>query len=166
MAAGERKEPGEARDRARRRVCALFDACREAGTVRGTRAAALVSVVFGARLAPGRAVRLPATAYDPATGVLRPGPGPRRGASRASAGAREVLGAWMRIRGRGEGSLICRIDGGGEAVPGRPLDAGSADRILRWWGLRRAGLRELDVPALRRHYRSPWWSPAPDPGDP
>lgn len=161
-------------ERAHRRVCALFDACREAGTLRGTRAAALVSVIFGSRLSRLRAVDLPVEAYDPSTGALRVPPGgpatsrcpgvegPRSAAREprivtAVGGAREVLDAWRRQRGGSDGPLFCRVRGSRRPAPDRPLDPDAADRILRWWAFRRAGLGELDVRDLRRRYRSPWW---------
>lgn len=150
-----RETPAE---RANRRICALFDACREADTPIGVRDAALLSVLYGANVSRERALRLPIDAYDPTTGRLEtPGADPR--VRVAAEGAREALRDWIELRGSGGGPLFCRLRDG-EAEPGRPMETGDVDRLLdRWSG--EAGVDDVRPDAIRRLYRSPWWSAVP-----
>lgn len=167
-AGGDSETPEE---RANRRVCALFDVCREAGSPRGTRDAALVSVLYGANVGRDRAVRLVRDAYDERTGRLDPrrtaaGPGsgdgpdasggPEAGHRRwATDGARRALDDWVRLRGDEAGALFCPIEAD-RPVPGRPLPAGRVDEVLARWA-RAAGLDGFCGGDLRDLYESPWW---------
>lgn len=154
------RERLERAERARARVCAIFDACRRADGPRGTRDAALVSVLFGANVPRSRALDLPHDAYDPGTGLLRPGPG-GEGAEglvlQASSGAREVLDEWREARGSEPGPLFCPVEDDGTVRPAEGLAASEVDAILDHW----AGVAEIDryrVNDFRRFYRSPWWT--------
>lgn len=167
--------------RATRRICALFDRCREEGGARGTRDAALISVLFGAGVAREVAVALPVGAYRPATGILTwrrsPAPPPRPDAGppatdpvgrlqrrRAVSGARSVLDDWIGIRGRGPGPLMCRLIGEGVSAAPWPLTPDDVSRILEVRA-RAAGVRAFSVSAFRHLYDSPWWEEVP-PGGP
>lgn len=164
--------------RARRRVCALFDACRavaegEPGevpslaTLRASpaaraiaaRDAALVSVLFGAGVPRRTALAVPVEAYDPATGRLEAEGGT---ASVAVDGAREALDGWLALRGPEPGPLLCRVTPSGEPRP-RRLAPDDVDRLFSRWA-ERAGIEpydpDADPPVFRRLYRSPWWKPA------
>lgn len=175
---GERESAAE---RANRRICALFDASREAGTPEGARDAALISVLYGADVPRRRALRLARAAYDSGSGRLdtrrlvetrkgkagaasaaagdrgRPCPGRGEGAGRVWAvdGARRALDDWTAIRGEDPGPLFCPLTGG-EPDPETELRPPAVDEVLRRWA-RRAGLRRLRTEAFRRLYRSPWW---------
>jgi len=153
------------REEAHRRVCAVYDLCRAEGTPRGERDATLLSLLFGARLAADRVVRLPLRAYDPGQGRLQAPDGPPL---RARSGARQALDAWLAHRGRAPGPLLCRLEseassgplGAGGNAPSDerplPLEVDDVERILA----DRAGAVGLDLLALRearRLYRSPWW---------
>lgn len=167
----EADTPGAERERARRRVCALFDDAVAEGGVRGTRDAALIAVLLGAGVPPARAVALPLDAWDSGTGTLRWRSAPEGGgdapgeveARRAIEGARAALEAWIGRRGDASGPLLCRVDA--EGVAGRePLAPADVDRILAARA-RSAGVRAGRTDALRRLYDSPWWEDAvpPDP---
>lgn len=157
-----------AREAARRRICALFDACRAADTPDGTRDAALLSVLFGARVARPRALRLAVDAYEGDTGRLHPhrtvlppagsAPPPRR----ARAGARRALDDWLRARGTAAGPLLCALSAG-EARVREALTSPDVDAVLGRWG-RRAGIERCEPGAFRRLYRSPWWEVHSPPG--
>lgn len=163
---------------ARRRVCALFDVSRAAGSPRGTRDAALISVLFGAKVGRRRAVRLRRSAYDEGAGLLDPrrllptaGPGRCRdgglggtGAGegvgsaatrRATAGARRVLRDWVEIRGEAAGPLFCRLTAGVPA-PGRRLAPRSVEEALARRA-REASLEAVGARSIRELYESPWW---------
>lgn len=140
--------------RANRRICALFDACREAGTPRGIRDAALLSVLYGANVPRERTLRLPRRAFDARAGRLDPGPG--RPVRWAVDGAREALRDWVRLRGDDPGPVFCALDGG-DPDPDRPLERGDVDALLDRWG-REAGVDEIRPEAFRELYRSPWWT--------
>lgn len=148
---------GREAERANRRICALFDACRAAGTPRAARDAALLSVLYGANVTRDRALRLPAGAWDPATGRLET-PGSDPTARVAVEGAREALTAWLELRGGSDGPLFCRLPDGGPD-PGRPMEPSDVDRLLARWA-RAAGVEEVRPEAFRRLYRSPWWQAA------
>lgn len=142
-------------ERANRRICALFDACRHAESAAGIRDAALLSVLYGANVPRERTLALGRDAYDEASGRLRvPGgdPTPRW----ASEGARRALGDWVGLRGSEPGPLFCVLEDGA-AEPRRRLEPAAVDELLeRWAGV--AGVDEVRPDALRRLYRSPWWS--------
>lgn len=169
---------GEApEEAARRRVCALFDASRAAGSPRGTRDAALISVLFGAKVGRRRAVRLRRSAYDEGAGLLdpsrllRPAASVRRDGAlggggagegidpatprRATAGARRVLRDWVEIRGESAGPLFCRLAAGVPA-PGRPLAPRSVEEALAR-RVREASVEAVGARSIREHYESPWW---------
>lgn len=151
----ERPAGETAVERANRRICALFDACREADTPLGTRDAALLSVLYGANVSRERALRLSIDAYDPTTGRLET-PGEDPPVRTATEGAREALGDWVELRGDAGGSLFCRLRDD-ETAPGRPMETGDVDRLLdRWAG--EAGVDDVRPEAFRRLYRSPWWT--------
>lgn len=150
-----RETPAE---RANRRICALFDACREADTPTGIRDAALLSVLYGANVSRERALRLPIGTYDPTTGRLAtPGADPR--VRVAAEGARGALWDWIELRGNAGGPLFCRLREGA-ADPGRPMEAGDVDRLLDRWS-EQAGVDDVRPEAFRRLYRSPWWRAVP-----
>lgn len=162
--------PGDAEtaaERANRRICALFDACREAGTPRGVRDAALLSVLFGANLPRGRALGLERGDFDAATGRLR-APGGGASGRRAGEGALEALREWVRLRGEAPGPLFCRLERG-RPDPSRRLEPPAVDALLERWA-EAAGVRDASPRAFRELYRSPWWSDAPrgqgEQGDP
>lgn len=158
----EEDRRGEAAERARRAACAVFDACRDAATARGARDAALVSVLYGAGLPAEEVVRLPVEAYDPGTGGLHIARERGREKNlRARAGAREALAEWTALRGPRPGALFLRLDGDGRPLP-RPLEPGEVRQALRRWA-ERAGLEGWNGAFVRRHYRSPWWSPGEPP---
>lgn len=146
-----------AAERANRRICALFDACRGAGTPRGVRDAAVLSVLYGANVARERALRLPVGAWEPTTGRLET-PGADPPVRAAAEGAREALGEWLGLRGAADGPLFCRLRDG-EPDPRRPMEPGDVDRLLGRWA-REAGVEEVRPGAFRRLYRSPWWTAA------
>lgn len=153
------RDRAERAERARARVCAIFDACRDDGGPRGLRDAALVSVLFGANVPRDRALALPADAYDPATGRLRPGIGGGREGGlvlQASSGARQVLDAWRETRGGGSGPLFCAVDDDGTVRPDAGLTASEVDHVLDRRA-QAAGVERYRVNDLRRLYRSPWW---------
>lgn len=179
-------EDGPDAARAKRRVCALFDACRAvaegertevpglasdraspAARAVAARDAALVSVLFGARVPRETALGLPLAAYDPATGRLEVGEARR---PRAVDGARRALDDWLSARGTRPGPLLCRVAPSGEVRPDG-LTSRDVDRVLSRWA-RRAGIEpfdpEVDPETFRRLYRSPWWKPADteEPDDP
>lgn len=177
--AGGQAESDE--ERANRRVCALFDACQEAGSLRGTRDAALISVLYGAELGREHALRLLRSAYDERTGRLEPrraGPVPaewpprgtraeRRAAGGpesdvrrwATDGARWTLDAWVDVRGGRPGALFCRLRRGAPD-PHRPLSPRSVQAALTRWA-EAAGVDGADVHAFRELYESPWWCTSP-----
>lgn len=159
----ERKAPPERPEpvrEAHRKMCALFDACRDDGSDRGLRDAALLSVLYGAGVPRPTALRLPLAAYDPRRAVLTwrdPGPVGRRRARRAADGAREALADWLEARGTAHGPLLCRLEGRTEAP--RPLREADVTSVLERWRAR-AGVDEVDETELRRLYTSPWWGDA------
>lgn len=138
-------------ERANRRICAMFDACREAGTVVGTRDAALLSVLYGAGVGRRRALALERSAYDAGTGRLSVGPR----TVHAVEGAREALADWVELRGDGPGPLFCPVRDG-DPAPGRRLSPRDVEAALDRWS-RSAGLDGYRTRALRERYRSPWW---------
>lgn len=162
---------------AHRKMCALFDACREDGSTRGIRDAALLSVLYGAGVPRTTALALPLGAYDVDRAVLtwptggQPGGGRQpddRGGSglqarRATEGARMALEDWLEVRGSAPGPLLCRLDGG-SGTP-RPLAREAATSILRRWS-RRSGVETPDEAELVRHYTSPWWEDVGEEGTP
>lgn len=148
---------GREAERANRRICALFDACRGAGTPRGVRDAAVLSVLYGANVPRERALQLPVGAWDPTTGRLET-PGADPPARAAVEGAREALAAWLELRGGADGPLFCPLPDGAPD-PGRPMDPGDVDRLLARWA-REAGVEDVRPAAFRRLYRSPWWRAA------
>lgn len=167
MDASSGKEQESAAERANRRVCALFDACRAAGTPRGRRDAALISVLYGAGLPRRRAVRLARAAYEEGRGRLDPrrtvggtaGDAPGRVSCgrplQATDGARRALEAWIRERGDRPGPLLCRLSAG-SADPARPLEPGDVEDLLARWS-EEAGVAAFDAAAVRELYDSPWW---------
>lgn len=150
-----------AAERANRRICALFDACRDAGTATGSRDAALLSVLYGANVPRRAALALPRAAYDAAAGRLEP-PGQGTPARWATRGAREALGDWVRLRGEQPGPLFCPLRDG-RPLPGRRLAPGAVDAVLRRWA-RAAEVEQVRPRAFRELYRSPWWSGTPGSG--
>lgn len=149
--AGERRATETVAERANRRICAMFDACREAGTAAATRDAALLSVLYGADVGRRRALSLQRSAFEAGTGRLNVG----RRTVHAVEGAREALADWVELRGDGPGPLFCPVRDG-EPVPGRRLSPGDVDAALDRWS-RSAGLDGYRTRALRELYRSPWW---------
>lgn len=150
--ATETEHDGEtASERANRRVCAIFDACRASATAAGARDAALLSVLYGAGVPRGRALRLDRSAYDARSGRLETG----GAAVWAVEGARRALGDWVRRRGNGQGPLFCRLQEG-SPVPGRRMEPSEVVPALRRWA-ERAGLDGFRTEAFRSLYRSPWW---------
>lgn len=142
---------------AHRKVCALFDACRDDGSPRGIRDAALVSVLFGAGVPRAAALALPLAAYDADRAVLRWRAGGESGeprARRATDGARAALEDWLEVRGAVAGPLLCRL--AGRSRTPRPLADGTVTSVLRRWGSR-SGVDEPDASELARLYTSPWW---------
>lgn len=148
---------------AHRKMCALFDACRDDGTPAGIRDAALLSVLYGAGVPRATALALPLGAYDVGRAVLTWPVGQRRGgdgpeedvrARRASDGARAAMEDWLEVRGSAPGPLLCRL-AGGSGTP-RPLAEGTVSSILRRWA-RRSGVVRPDERELIRLYTSPWW---------
>lgn len=157
--AAEMPGDGEtAAERANRRICALFDACREAGTPRGARDAALLSVLFGANLPRGRALGLDRGDFDAATGRLR-APGGGASVRRAGEGALEALRDWARLRGEAPGPLFCPLERG-RPDPSRRLEPPAVDALLERWA-EAAGVDGASPRAFRDLYRSPWWSGEP-----
>lgn len=155
MTEGEPAESGEGpEDRANRRICSLFDACRDDGSARARRDAALISVLYGADVPRERALRLGRSAYDEETGRLDAAPAPGK-ARWAVDGARRALDDWIELRGEEPGPLFCRVRGG-RPEPRRPLSVRTVDRILARWA-RAAGLDGLRTAPFRELYDSPWW---------
>lgn len=157
---------------AHRKMCALFDACRDDGSARGIRDAALLSVVYGAGVPRATALALPLGAYDADRAVLTwpaagQQPGDGRGgklrARRATDGARAALEDWLEVRGPDPGPLLCRLDGG-SGTP-RPLAGETVTSILRRWA-RRSGVETPEEAELVRHYTSPWWEDVGGEGTP
>lgn len=155
---GGRTERQAAAERANRRICALFDACRGAETPRGTRDAALLSVLYGARVPRRTALSLRREAYDPASGRLEiPGGDPP--VRWASEGARRALGDWSRLRGNRPGPLF-RPLADGRPDSGRRLEPVDVTSLLHRWA-RAAGVAAFRPRAVRDLYSSPWWSSSP-----
>lgn len=175
---------------AHRKMCALFDACRDEGSARGIRDAALLSVLYGAGVPRATALALPLAAYDADRAVLTwpvggrqadvgrsRGAGRERGdgfqpddgrgsglrARRATDGARAALEEWLEVRGTAPGPLLCR-PAGGSGTP-RPLAGETVTSILRRWA-RRSGVETPDEAELIRHYTSPWWEDVGGEGKP
>lgn len=143
---------------AHRKMCAMFDACRDAGTPEGIRDAALISVLYGAGATRATVRTLPLRAYDPDRAVLTWRPGGAAGetrARRATDGARLALADWLELRGTAPGPLLCRLAGRSEGP--RPLADGAVGSILRRWA-RRSGIHLPDEADRLRLYASPWWS--------
>lgn len=141
-------------------MCALFDACREDGSPRGVRDAALLSVLYGAGVPRPVALRLPLEAYDRERAILCwPAPGDEEGlrARRATDGARDALEDWLELRGAVAGPLLCRLDGRTDSP--RPLREADVSAALERWRSR-AAVDELDEADLDRLYTSPWWTNA------
>lgn len=169
----------ESRARTRRKVCALFDLCRDEGGPRGLRDAALISVLFGANVPRAAALTLPLEAYRPSTGVLawRPPAGPDGSATprgsrqagqvrmrrRATSGARSVLADWLAVRGGGEGPLLCRVVDGRIPSALQPLTSDDVSTALKTRA-REARVRGCSTGAFRRLYDSPWWEEMPPVG--
>lgn len=159
------QDPDSERAReANRKVCALFDRCRDAGGARGARDAALLSVLFGCGVSRATAVSLRRKAYDADTGVLEhpgsaPSDAPPPVRRRCILGAREALAEWLRARGDWDGPLFCGLDEDGRPRP-EPLEPDDVGRILDRRA-RQAGLTDYSVTDFRQLYRSPWWEAAP-----
>lgn len=142
---------------ARRKMCALFDACREEGSPEGIRDAALLSVLYGAGVSRGAALGLAREAYDAGRAVLRWTPPDEDGEPRfrrAAEGAREALEAWLEVRGDASGPLLCRLEGRREDPRGL-TDEDVTEALRR--AADRAGVEFLDEAELIRLYTSPWW---------
>lgn len=151
---------------AHRKMCALFDACREDGSARGIRDAAVLSILYGAGVPRATALALPLGAYDADRAVLTWPVGGRQGgdgpedearARRATDGARAAMEDWLEIRGTAPGPLLCRLAGG--SGTGRALAEEAVSSILRRWA-RRSGVKTPDEAELIRLYTSPWWEDA------
>lgn len=139
---------------AHRKMCALFDACRDDGSPRGTRDAALLSVLYGAGVPREVALALPLAAYDPVRAVLRWRAEGEPRARRATEGARAALADWREVRGDAVGPLLCRLDGRTGAP--RALTHDDVTSAIRRWASR-VGVEELEEADLDRLYTSPWW---------
>lgn len=142
---------------ARRKMCALFDACRDEGSSEGVRDAALLSVLYGAGVSRAAARELSREAYDAGRAVLRwtsPGEGHGPRARRATDGAREALEDWLEVRGAAAGPLLCRLEGRSQE-PEALTNEDITEALRR--AADRAGVEYLDEAELIRLYTSPWW---------
>ena len=102
----------------------LFGVCAEdPRRERGARDAAILSVLYGCGLRRSEAVSLDASDFDPETEDLRVrGKGGKERIVYAAGGAAEDLGAWMAVRGDGDGPLFHPINKGGRIERRRMSD--------------------------------------------
>jgi site-specific recombinase XerD len=100
---------------------ALFAVCGADPTPAGVRDAALLAVLYGAGLRRAEVVALERTDCDAAGGALtvRAGKGRRARVVYLGAGARDVLAAWLRLRGAAGGAVFWPVDKAGKARPRR-----------------------------------------------
>jgi integrase len=109
---------GGARERGRAlsrpELTALFRVC--LATPRGMRDAAILALSYGCRRS--EAVGLDLGDYDAATGRLRVrnGKGAKSRDVFLAKGSKKAVDAWLRVRGRGPGPLLCRLDSTGRVV--------------------------------------------------
>lgn len=133
---------------------ALFDGCAAATSVGGERDAALLVILYGAGLRRSESVNLTLDNYDPETGALivRSGKGRKDRICYATNGSRDALNAWLAVRGKAPGPLLCPVNKGGRVTVRKMTDQ-SVLYVLRRRG-ERAGLAAFSPHDLRRSFIS------------
>lgn len=132
----------------------LFDGCAAAPGAGGERDAALLAILYGAGLRRAEAVSLDLGDYDPETGALtvRSGKGRKDRVCYATNGSREALNAWLAVRGKAPGPLLCPVNKGGRVTLRRLTDQAVLYALRRRGS--RAGLAAFSPHDLRRSFIS------------
>ena len=96
-------------------IAALMAACQQDATAQGTRDAALVAILRGAGLRRAEVVKLELADFELETGALevRRGKGGKDRTVYLPQGAIAFVEAWLEVRGRIPGALLCPIRRGG-----------------------------------------------------
>lgn len=128
---------------------ALFATCRRGGGAAACRDAALLALLYGAGLRRSEAVALNTSDFDASSGVLRVRHDKKR-LVHVESGARAALDAWLRMRGREAGALLCPVDKAGRVRVRHMTDQAVLYIVRRRASL--AGIRRFSPHDLRRSF--------------
>lgn len=132
-----------------RELRALFATCAKGGGPAACRDAALLALLYGAGLRRSEAVALELRDYDAGSGMLLVHDGRER-QMRLEDGARQAVEAWLKLRGRESGALLCPVD-----KAGRVRVRHMTDQAVLYIVRRRAevaGIQRFSPHDLRRTY--------------
>ena len=105
-------------------LAALFAACTSDATPAGARDAAAFALMFGAGLRRAEAAAVQVADYDVENGGLTVvGKGNKERTAYLTNGGKAALDAWLGIRGRIEGSLLCPVTQSGQIRAGSSITA-------------------------------------------
>jgi len=132
----------------------IMNVCEEEGTVIGKRDLALIAILRCSGLRRGELVKLQWRDYSPKEGSLkiRQGKGKKSRLVYLSLEACQYLEAWLDVRGRFQGALLCAVYKGGR-VEIRYLSSDAVLKILRKRAFQ-AGVEEFSPHDFRRTFCS------------
>jgi integrase/recombinase XerD len=112
---------------------ALFEACAAKGGSTGARDAALLTLLYGCGLRRTEAVSVDVTDYSADTGevAVRSGKGGKDRLVYATSGGRAALDAWLGVRQREPGPLLCPVSKGGGRIELRRMTSHNVLHLVR-----------------------------------